>query len=239
MAIEIDTVERWLGERQDQGLVKICGLREPAHTVAAVEVGADLIGFIFAPTRRQVSAAAARSCIDAARQAAEQPIMAVGVFVNTSAEVINQTADEAGLDLIQLSGDEPPDFAGELNLPVISGLRPRPGARHEDVAVMIQDRLRSAVAPAFFLVDGHDPYAWGGTGRRADWELAAAVAPGYRLLLAGGLDPANVAAAIAQVRPLGVDVSSGVETGGVKDPVKIAAFVSAARAGFSAVQPAH
>ena len=117
-------------------------------------------------------------------------------------------------------------------MPAIKALRPRPGATGATVLAKIE-RFRSAsVPPAAFLIDGFSEQGAGGTGARADWTLAAAIAGEAAVILAGGLDPENVAAAIGLVRPLGVDVSSGVEIAGVKDADRITAFVQAARAAF-------
>lgn len=216
----------------EPGTVKICGLREPADAVAAAVAGADLLGFIFAPTRRYVSPEAARACIAAARAAdAGRRIRAVGVFVDASAAEINATADRADLDLVQLSGDEPPELVNQIDHPVLRALRPEPGATADGIVSHLAPFGRSR--PAAFLLDGFHAGAYGGMGVRADWSLAAALAPSLPMLLAGGLRPENVADAIASVRPLGVDVSSGVETDGIKNAVLIAAFVRAAKAAFS------
>lgn len=214
----------------ESGVVKICGLREPIHAEAAAAAGADLLGFIFAPARRQLSAAAAGRCIATARAAAgSRPVLAVGVFVDASPVEMNAVADVAGLDVLQLHGDEPPELLGALTRPVIKVLRPRPGALLADVAALADRYGGMTNAPIAFLVEGFAADATGGSGRRADWELARGLATRWPLILAGGLDPDNVAAAVAIVRPLAVDVSSGVETDGVKDGTKIAAFVAAAR----------
>lgn len=110
-------------------IVKIDGLREPAHAAAATRAGADLIGFIFATARRQVSAATARECIVAAREAAGgRQVFSVGVFVDAAAQEIRDAITEAGLDAVQLHGDEPPEALALLEVPAIKAFRPRPGA---------------------------------------------------------------------------------------------------------------
>ena len=221
----------WLLERG--GFVKIDGLREPDHAAVAASAGADAIGFIFAPARRQVTPDVARRCIEAARQASpDRQIIAVGVFVDADTGEIDAVARETGLDLVQLHGDETPDVVGTLHVPAIKALRPRPGATGATVLAEIE-RFRSAsVPPIAFLIDGFSERGAGGTGARADWNLVASIGRDAGVILAGGLDPENVAAAIGQVRPLGVDVSSGVEIAGVKDAGRITAFVQAARAAF-------
>jgi len=224
------------------GLVKICGLREPEHAAAAAAAGADLIGFVFAPARRRVTPEQARRCIAAAREAggASTPPLAVGVFVDASAEEIADTALRAGLDLVQLHGDEPPGFAATLPLPAVKALKPPPAAETDETTATASACLIGDPAPVALLIDGFHPSSAGGAGVQANWTLAAAVAKRSPMLLAGGLTPGNVGAAIQMVKPLGVDVSSGVEIDGAKDSRLIAAFVGEARAAFAAsAQPAR
>jgi len=214
-------------------VIKICGLRELAHAVTAVEAGADLIGFIFAPARRQVSAPVARACIEAARQAANgRDVLSVGVFVDADPEQMSAIAEEAGLDALQLHGQESPESLTALSIPAIKALRPRPGEDSQHVAAVVAGYQAAVRPPVAFLVDGFSPTTLGGSGHSADWRLAAAVSATSPMFLGGGLDAGNVGGAIRAVRPLGVDVSSGVETEGSKDPEKIEAFIAAARSAF-------
>jgi phosphoribosylanthranilate isomerase len=215
------------------GVVKICGLREPEHAAAAAAVGADLLGFIFAPARRQVTAEAARACIEAAREAAgDRSILATGVFVDASVEEIETIAKEVGLDLIQLHGNETPAFLEALNLPATKVLRPRNGASPADILAEVEAFLTVRQPPVGFLLDAFAEGAAGGTGARVDWSLAAEVGAVQPMMLAGGLGPHNVGTAIRQVKPLGVDVSSGVEKGGVKNTALIEAFIRDAKSAF-------
>jgi len=218
----------------DRGaLVKICGLREPEHAFAAAAAGADLVGFIFAPARRQVTASAARSCIEAAREAAAgRTLLAVGVFIDAPLSEIEDIAAMAGLDAVQLHGAEPPDLIQHLPVPAIKALRPRPEATAGSVISEINRYVSAATPPVGILVDGYTEHALGGTGARADWAVAAEISAHSPMLLAGGLEPENVRAAIRRVRPQGVDVSSGVEIGGVKDPALITQFIRSARSAF-------
>jgi phosphoribosylanthranilate isomerase len=204
-------------------VVKICGLRTIEHALAALEAGADLLGFIFAPARRQVSPAEV-AAIGAAVRAAPggDRVGLVGVFVNEAPERMAATTAECGLDAIQLSGDEDEQVLCELPpARIIKAVR-LAGAGAE------QGWLRTQVPR--LLVDAHVPGAYGGAGIVADWARAAELACRRPIILAGGLTPANVAAAINQVRPWGVDVSTGVEIDGVKDSARILAFVAAVRA---------
>lgn len=212
-------------------IVKICGLRQPDHALAAVDAGADWLGLVFAPSRRRVTAVEAAAIAAAVRSHQRGAVVRlVGLFVNEKLATIQQMVLAGDLDYVQLSGDEAPDMAQQLARPLIKSLRLTGDAfeaawlAHADMAIANKACFR--VLP---LIDAHVPGTYGGTGRRANWQAAAALARQRPLLLAGGLDAENVAAAIAQVRPWGVDVSSGVETDGVKDPARIAAFVQAVR----------
>jgi phosphoribosylanthranilate isomerase len=215
------------------GVVKICGLREPEHAAAALAAGADLIGFIFAPARRQITAAKARTCIDAARSAApERTALAVGVFVDAPVSEMMRIAEESGIDVIQLHGDEPPEFLAQLSVPVVKVFRPQPGTRPKGVLTDINHYRSSPSPPLGILVDGYTEGDSGGSGVRADWTLAEEISATLPILLGGGLDSLNVGAAIRQVRPLGVDVSSGVEIDGVKSADRIEEFIRVARQAF-------
>ena len=222
-------------ERLKEGaVVKICGLREPEHAIAAAEAGADLLGFIFAPARRRVTPEQARRCIEAARRATSpaRGLLAVGVFVDASPVEIGATVREAGLDVVQLHGAEPPGFPAMLPVPTIKALKPLPPAAVAETIEVAAAYFSATQRPVALLIDGYHPTSAGGSGTRADWGLARAVSPRWPTLLAGGLTPENVAEAIQMVRPLGVDVSGGVEEDGIKDSERIAAFIVAAKAAF-------
>jgi phosphoribosylanthranilate isomerase len=219
-------------------LVKICGISDPAHALVAAEAGADLIGLVFyPPSHRNVSVERAGAIVRALR-AAGYGTLAVGLFVNEDPARVSAIADEVGLDLIQVSGDEQPAELARLNRPLLRSVRLGAG----EGVVRVRERLTAATVmlqsaeagplgqPLTPLVDAHVPGRWGGTGTMADWEAAATLSRLWPIFLAGGLTTENVAAAIAAVQPLAVDVSSGVETDKVKDPAKIRAFVRAARA---------
>ncbi len=220
-------------------IVKICGLRSSDQALAAATAGAHWIGLVFAPSRRQVTIAQATTIVrDLRADPAGQRVRVVGLFVNESPTQINAIAATCGLDYVQLSGTEPPEQAGEIAYPVVKAFR-LDGSPNEagwmerctthELSVPAEGTGAGFQFSVLMLVDAHVPGAYGGTGTLADWGRAAALARRYPLLLAGGLTPANVAAAIAEVRPWGVDVSSGVETDGSKDLAKIEAFVRAAR----------
>lgn len=214
-------------------IVKICGLRDPEHAAVAAGAGADMIGFIFAPARRQVTSEVARSCVDAAK--AKNPgVLAVGVFVDAPLCQMQEAVETAGLDLVQLNGDSMEDAAEALGVPILKALRPQPGVAAIDTITQIAELLASEAAPAAFLIDGYVAGAHGGAGVRADWDLARSVCRRHPVMLAGGLDPQNVEQAIQLVAPLGVDVSSGVEIDGRKDGDLIVSFIRRARTAFHA-----
>jgi phosphoribosylanthranilate isomerase len=227
-------------------LVKICGVSRPEHALVAAEAGADLIGLVFyPPSHRNVTPEQAAAIVRALR-AAGHATLAVGLFVNEDPGQVNVIAAAAGLDLVQLSGNEQPATLAHLSRPLLRSVRIAAG----EGVVRVRERLTAATTmlgprepgplgqPLTPLLDAHVPGFWGGTGTQADWDAAATLARLWPLFLAGGLTPENVGAAIRAVGPLGVDVSSGVETDKVKDPAKIRAFIAAARAADEAIQGA-
>jgi phosphoribosylanthranilate isomerase len=206
--------------------IKICGLRTIQHALAAAEAGADMLGLVFARSRRQVSPNQAAEIAAAIRATAHaQRISIVGLFVNEAPGRMLDIMHQCSLDAIQLSGDETREVADQLpGVTLFKSIR-LDGAPSE--AGWLDDNRAPSTR---LLVDAHVPGSYGGAGVLADWERAAALARRQPIVLAGGLTPENVGAAIRQVRPWGVDVSSGVETDGTKDVARIRAFVAAARA---------
>ncbi|MDQ2996554.1 MAG: phosphoribosylanthranilate isomerase [Chloroflexota bacterium] len=206
--------------------IKICGLRTIEHALAAADAGADMLGLNFAASRRQVSPEQAAQIAEAVRATPRvQRVSIVGLFVNEAHARMLAIARQCGLDAIQLSGDEASEVA--VQLPGIALLK----AIRLDGTPGEAGWLDADQAPNIrLLVDAHVPGSYGGAGVLADWGRAAELARRRAIVLAGGLTPENVDAAIRQVQPWGVDVSSGVETNGIKDIIKIRAFVAAARA---------
>jgi phosphoribosylanthranilate isomerase len=196
--------------------VKICGITRADDARMAVRLGAQALGFIFWPgSKRVVTAEQVREIITGL----PRTVTTVGVFVNQPAEYIGEVLGLTGLTTVQLHGDETPAFASGMTRPVIKAIGLANGAAAEDWPENVM-----------LLADAHDPVRRGGTGTTTDWGAAAAVASTRKLLLAGGLTPENVAAAIARVQPYGVDVSSGVERApGVKDHDRLAALFDAIR----------
>ncbi len=199
--------------------IKICGIKTVNDALAAMDAGADLIGFNFYPkSPRYVEVGMVRNIMSVVRQIGR--VTTVGVFVNASVAEIRATMETLGLNLAQLHGDEPVEMLHQLSGQGFKAFRGIP----ESV-----DEYARNDAPAF-LVDASVKGLYGGSGVIADWKGAADLAKKYPLLLAGGLTSSNVANAVQQVRPWGVDVASGVESSpGVKDTAKMKAFVKAVR----------
>lgn len=202
--------------------VKICGITSVEDALAAVEAGADALGFMFyPPSPRNLTPEAAREIIGAL-----PPFVArVGVFVDATADEIRRTIAASGIDTLQLHGRETPEFCAAWSpYPVLKAFRVR---GPESLEALPAYRGHS------WLLDSYVAGALGGTGQTFSWELAAdAVRRGGRVVLAGGLTADNVADAVRAVRPWGVDVSSGVESApGRKDAARVRAFVRAAKSG--------
>jgi phosphoribosylanthranilate isomerase len=195
--------------------IKICGITNIDDALMAIDAGADALGFNFVPgTPRYLKDTKA-----AAKIIEQLPpfITTVGLFVNAAPEVIQATADECHLDMLQLHGDESPQFCNALNRRFIKAVR----VKDESSFSHLSDYRVSG-----YLLDTYVKGAMGGTGIAFDWRLAVKAKQFGRIILAGGLDPDNVASAVQQVRPYGVDVSSGVETRPRrKDPVKVQTFI--------------
>jgi phosphoribosylanthranilate isomerase len=203
---------------------KICGITNRDDALAAVESGADAIGFIFVPTSpRHVSVELAGEI----SSVLPGSILTVGVFVNDSRANILQAVRNAGLKAVQFHGDESPDDLQGYDIPVIKAHRV--GGNF--------DSSRLLQYPAYaHLLDAAVEGIRGGTGKQCDWKAASVCARSARTILSGGLSPENVAEAIRTVRPAAVDVSSGVEKlPGVKDHRKVRAFVTAAREAFETI----
>jgi phosphoribosylanthranilate isomerase len=214
------------------GLVKICGVMRPEHAEAAASAGADLIGFNFAESRRRVTPETARVAIERAR-AINPAVRSVGLFVDASPEEITRVAAESGVNLVQLHGMPAAETVEKLDTPALIVVRAEPDRSSENLTEYIT-AMTSLELVEMILLDAYHPTLAGGTGMLADWKFAAKLARRTPMMLAGGLNPGNVADAISTVRPAAVDVSSGVETDGVKDPDLIQEFIAIARSAFAA-----
>ena len=198
--------------------VKICGLTNLADARLASDLGAHALGFIFYPkSPRYLAPEAARDII------AQLPplVLAVGVFVNEELATVRELADQMGLDWLQLHGEEPPDYCQALGRNIIKVIPVKDETSLEQM-IAYQGRVRA------FLLDTYKSGQKGGTGQIFDWSLAVSAKNWGPLILAGGLNPDNIAAAVQAVQPPAVDVASGVEAApGRKDPDKLRAFFKA------------
>lgn len=197
--------------------VKICGLLQVEHVKAAVDAGADAIGFLFAPSSRQVTIQKAKELA----QAIPERILKIGVFVDASRDEIEQAYKEVPLDYIQFHGNESPEFIKKIGLPSIKALSVH---SVEDV------RKAASFDVDYLLFDTPGEEFKGGSGKTFDWRLLSdAGIPASKLILAGGLNVDNVGEAIRRVQPYMVDVSSGVEKNSKKDEKLIHKFIRAAK----------
>lgn len=201
--------------------IKICGITSVTDGLAAVEAGADMIGLMFYErSPRQVSFATAMEI----SRALPPFIVKVGVFVDPSEDVVLRAIGDCGVSLLQFHGEETPGFCTQFGMMSMKAFR-------------VRDAESLTALPGYqtdaWLLDAFSSDAYGGTGRKFNWDLATeAKLMGRPIFLAGGLTPENVGEAVRQVQPFGVDVSSGVESApGKKDPDRMRAFVQAARLG--------
>lgn len=201
-------------------IVKICGIKTLKDGQAAINAGADYLGFNFYPKSVRFIEKSACAEITSVLKREHPQIKLVGVFVNSPVDEVKDILQTCHLDLVQLHGDEMPETFAQLAPHAFRAFRgiPESNAGYE-----------RNEAP-FMLIDAAVKGVYGGSGVTADWTAAAKLAQQYPLLLAGGLTPENVADAVCQVNPWGVDVASGVEAApGEKDPEKMSAFVKAVR----------
>jgi len=196
--------------------IKICGITNEADASAAVQAGADALGFIFfGGSPRYVEPERVAGIVGGLPPF----VVPVGVFVNASVDEVDEVCENTGIRVAQLHGDESPDFCSKVGRPVVKALRVRDASWKSDAA---------AYAVGAVLLDTYAEDRYGGTGVAFDWRLVEG-SP-HRVILSGGLNPMNVAEAVRSVRPYGVDTGSGVEREpGRKDHEKIRAFVEAAR----------
>jgi len=197
--------------------VKVCGITNAEDAMAAVALGADALGFVFAPSPRQVTRQQVADIV------AKLPpfVCKVGVFVDSSLQEVTETLQSCGLDLAQLHGSESPGFCQALSPRVIKAFR----VKDESVLDLLPRYKASA-----YLLDSYHEALKGGTGQSFNWEIARKARRYGRIVLSGGLTPENVRQAITEVQPFAIDVSSGMESRpGVKDHAKLRAFLKAAK----------
>ena len=209
--------------------VKICGITGTSQALAAAEAGADYLGLVFAPGRRQINPQKAGEIVRRIHTLNSPPLM-VGVFVNSPVEEVNSLAESCLLDYVQLSGDESWEYCLQIKKPLVRAIHIAGHSAVRDIIEEVEKGHRIlAGADLICLLDTRVKNAYGGTGQKFDWQLAREVCARFPVMIAGGLAPENLAQLIAEVHPWGVDVSSGVETGGRKDLHKIRDFIAIAK----------
>jgi phosphoribosylanthranilate isomerase len=212
--------------------VKICGIRTLEDAQVAAEAGADFIGLVFVPgRRRRLEIDAAREIVAGFKGSLETAPKVVGLFADQPLDEVNRTINACNLDLAQLCGAESLDYCQNTAAQVIKVLHIPQGQASSASTQELADKILAHVeAGNMVTLDRLVEGLQGGTGESFNWSIAANLSrQGHNFLMAGGLSPDNVTEAVSMVRPWGVDVSSGVETGGVKDHQKIRDFIQNAR----------
>jgi len=204
--------------------IKICGITDVETASLCARLGVDFIGLVFAESCRRVTPEQALEMIHPLLTMAKRPKLS-GVFVNEPAYEVNRIAEYCHLDRVQLSGDENEDYCRQIRQPLIRATR----INQNSVAEEIQSRIAAANPRTIHLLDHLSAKVFGGSGERFDWKILSDLNPALQLMAAGGLTPENVEELILSYNPWGVDVSSGVDTHGRKDPSKILAFIRAVR----------
>ena len=212
-------------------MVKICGLRDADTALATAKSGADFIGLNFVEgVRRQLKVMEGAAVVSGYRLRAGRKkyrMKIVGLFRNQPAAWVNEVSKRVVLDYVQLCGDEDEMYMRSMWRPVLKQVRVRQGMSVAALGAEVQSHLD---AGRMVVLDRYDEKTPGGSGKTFDWSVAEGIADRDGVLLAGGLTPGNVASAIRMLRPWGVDVSSGVESDGVKDRRKIQDFIETAKA---------
>jgi len=213
----------------EQTKVKICGIRDSEAAIAAADAGADFIGLNFVDgVKRQITLEEAKKILNEYRSipAGSDGPKIVGLFRNQPVEFVNGIVAELKLDYVQLNGSEDEDYDSQMTVSIFHQVRVQAGTSPESVSELVNMHVEKSRG---VVLDAFDPSTPGGSGKTFEWSLAEKVASEEGVLLAGGLNPENVIKAVQQLKPWGVDVASGVESDGVKDPELIRQFVKAAK----------
>ena len=212
-------------------LVKICGILQPADALVAVEAGADLVGMVFVPGRRRKREIPTAQAVMASLRQLDKALPVVGLFADQPLEQVNGIVHQCRLDMVQLCGHETLDYCNQVDVPVIKVLHILPSWEVEYAVDLLAEQAHGLSERGHWVtLDRRVEGLQGGTGQSFNWQIARQLSDqGHRFLLAGGLDPQNVSDAVTAAQPWGVDVSTGVETEGNKDPDKVRAFIDTAR----------
>lgn len=219
-----------------QPKVKICGIRDGDSAFVAASSGADYLGVVLVEgVRRQLSPFHAQEVVrdfrirardHRIRRLRQKGPQVVGLFRNQEARWVNKTARQVDLDFVQLNGEEDEAYMRAMWKPVMRQIRIKSDMSRNELSDLVDHHLSH---DRIVLLDRYDEQAPGGTGKTFDWSIAEDIASRDGVLLAGGLNPQNVQSAVEQLTPWGVDVSTGVETDGIKDHQKIRAFIETAK----------
>jgi len=216
--------------------IKICGIQRAEEAVAAAVAGADFVGLVFVPQRRrrvteEQAARIVKALKDNSEETPQKTPQVVGLFADQPIDEVNRHIKNCHLERVQLCGSESLDYCRRVQAPVIKMIHvPEGGAQEDDLDRLAERIQKNRDAGNLVTLDRQVGGLQGGTGKSFDWSIATRLAQaGHEFLLAGGLTPENVAEAVRSVVPWGVDVSSGVETGGVKDATKIRDFIQQVR----------
>ncbi len=204
--------------------IKICGITDVETVSLCARLGVDFIGLVFAESRRRVTPEQALEITHHLLTMAKRPKLA-GVFVNAPAYEVNTIAGHCHLDRIQLSGDEDEEYCRRIKQPLIRATR----IDQTSVVGEVESRIAAARPRTIHLLDRRSEGVFGGSGEKFDWNILESLNQALPVIVAGGLTQENVEELILRYHPWGVDVSSGVETHGRKDPAKIMAFIRAVR----------
>ena len=216
--------------------VKICGIRDGDSAVEAAHAGADYLGFnLVEGVRRQLTRFQAQDVVRNYRIRArdhrvyrlrEKGPQVVGLFRNQDARWVNKAAQQVDIDCVQLCGDEDEAYMRAMWKPVLRQVWIKSDTSRDELGDLVEHHLARG---RMVLLDRYNEHTPGGGGKTFDWSIAEGIAEREGVLLAGGLNPENVDGAVQQLKPWGVDVSSGVETDGIKDHSKIRAFIETAK----------
>ncbi|MCH2303975.1 MAG: phosphoribosylanthranilate isomerase [SAR202 cluster bacterium] len=209
--------------------IKICGIREPQHAIYASKLHVDYLGFVFVENvRRQLTQNSGYELLQKYRQGitSHSPKL-VGLFANQSLKFVNNTVQKCKLDMVQLCGEETSDYWKLVDVPVIKQIRVQQEQNKEIAKTNIVENISQILdRKCIPILDHQEKGQLGGTGNAFDWSIIEGLSLKYNFILAGGLKSNNVNLAIEKVKPWGLDVSSGVESNGIKDEKKILEFVN-------------
>ena len=207
--------------------VKICGFQKSEHAFTAIEAGVDSIGLVFVEgASRSLGFQEAENLLERIRGSFAKLPEIVGLFADQPLDQVTNYIEKLKLDSIQLCANESMEYCSKISIPVykVIGIDPQVPISAQMPRIMLLQQ-RHSLAGHRIVIDTKISGAYGGTGISFDWDVASDLSKSFRMTLAGGLSPDNVAQAITQVRPWGVDASSGVESNGEKDPEKIVTFI--------------